>query len=172
MAPPMPSPVRKRIAVIEGIDHAKALITENSPMKPTLITSSGLRPKRSPSGPDSSAPTRMPTLDITKAEVNSGGATPQAFDSEGAAMPIVPRSKPSKACTSAHNSTTRNCSAPNGWFSSASSTGDLSSPLMATPPNDVQGVVFQSSVRKPLRNGRHSLFGYKCVRKNCPLQLQ
>ena len=103
MAPPMPMPVRNRIAVIDGTDQAKADSTENRPMKPTLMTSSGLRPKRSPSGPESSAPTRMPTLDITKAMVNCGGGTPQAFDSEGAAMPMVPRSKPSKACTSAQS---------------------------------------------------------------------
>ena len=134
MAPPMPSPVRNRIAVIEGIDQAKAESTENSPMKPTLMISSGLRPKRSPSGPESSAPKRMPTLDITKAVVKAGGGTPHAFDSEGAAMPMVPRSKPSNACTSAHNNTTRNCNAPKGWFSSASSTGDLISPLMTASP--------------------------------------
>jgi hypothetical protein len=76
----------------------------------------------------------MPTLDITKAMVNCGGATPQAFDSEGAAMPMVPRSKPSKACTSAQSKTTRNCNAPNGWFSSASSTGDFNSPLINASP--------------------------------------
>src|SRR5258708_11353811 len=76
----------------------------------------------------------MPTLDITKAKVNCGGATSQAFESEGAAMPMVPRSKPSNACTSAHSRTTRNCNAPKGWFSSASSTGDRTSALMMTSP--------------------------------------
>jgi len=76
----------------------------------------------------------MPTLDITNAVVNAGGGAPQAFDSDGAAMPIVPRSKPSNACTSAHNNTTRNCNAPKGWFSSASSTGDLTSPLICASP--------------------------------------
>ena len=35
------------------------------------------------------------------AVVKAGGATPQAFDSEGAAMPMVPRSNPSNACTRA-----------------------------------------------------------------------
>ena len=128
--------------VIEGIDHAKALATENTPMKATLMISSGLRPKRSPSGPDNSAPTRIPTLDITKAVVNSGGATPQAFESEGAAMPMVPRSKPSNACTSAQSSTTRNCNAPNGWFSNASSTGDIASPFMAASPCGRDAVSF------------------------------
>ena len=80
----------------------------------------------------------MPTLDITKAMVNSGGATPQAFDSEGAAMPMVPRSKPSKACTSAQSKTTRNCNAPNGWCSSASSTGDFNS-RSSMPPREIEG---------------------------------
>ena len=134
MAPPMPMPVRKRITVIDGTDQAKALSTEKMAMKATLMMSSGLRPKRSPSGPDSSAPTRMPTLDITNAIVNSAGATPHAFESEGAAIPMVPRSKPSNACTNAQSSTTRNCNAPNGWFSSASSTGDLNSPLIIASP--------------------------------------
>jgi hypothetical protein len=44
MAPPMPMPVRNRIAVIDGTDQAKADSTENRPMNATLITSSGLRP--------------------------------------------------------------------------------------------------------------------------------
>jgi hypothetical protein len=131
-----------RITVIEGIDHAKALATEKMPIKATLMISSGLRPKRSPSGPDSSAPNRMPTLDITKAVVNSGGATPQAFESDGAAMPMVPRSKPSNACTSAQSRTTLNCNAPKGWFSNASSTGDLNSPLMTVSPWDRDAVSF------------------------------
>src|ERR1700722_3496373 len=142
MAPPMPSPVMNRITVIEGIDHAKALATEKMPMKATLMISSGLRPKRSPSGPDSSAPNRMPTLDITNAVVNSGGATPQAFESEGAAMPMVPRSNPSNACTSAQSTRTRIYNAPHGWFSSAASTGDLNSALMAASPYGLDAVSF------------------------------
>src|SRR5580704_10619892 len=142
MAPPMPMPVKERIAVIECTDQAKADSSENTPMRAVLQIKSGLRPRRSPSGPDSSAPTRMPTLDITKAMVNSGGATPQAFESEGAAMPMVPRSNPSNACTSAQSRTTRICNAPNGWFSSASSTGDINSALMAASPYGLDAVSF------------------------------
>src|SRR5262249_38508789 len=129
MAPPMPMPVRKRMAVIEGTDQANTESTENTPMKQVLRTRSGLRPKRSQSEPDSSAPKRRPPLNIPKAMVNGGGGPPQAFDGDGAAMPIVPRSKPSNACTSAQSSTTRNCKPPNGWFSSASSTCDFNSPF-------------------------------------------
>src|ERR1700761_3276126 len=147
MAPPMPIPVKKRIAVIEGTDQAKTDATENTPMKAVLQIRSGLRPRRSPSGPDASAPTRMPTLDITKAMVKSGGGKPQPLDSEGAAMPMVPRSKPSKACTSAQSSTTRNCNAPNGWFSSASSTGDFNSPLIICLPEKLRwGALGQHSL--------------------------
>ena len=130
----MPMPVRKRIAVIESTDQVKADSTEKMPMKAVEMISSGLRPKRSPSGPEASAPIRMPTLDITKAMVKSFGSTPQALISDGAAMPMVPRSNPSNACTNAQSSTTRNCNAPNGWCSSASSTGDFNSPLINASP--------------------------------------
>ena len=73
----MPMPVRNRIAVIDVTDQVKADATENMPMKAVEMMSSGLRPKRSPSGPEASAPTRMPTLDITKAMVKSFGARPR-----------------------------------------------------------------------------------------------
>ena len=49
----------------------------------------GLRPSRSPIGPDARAPTMMPTLDMTKALAKAAGGTFQACDSDGAAMPIA-----------------------------------------------------------------------------------
>ena len=49
----------------------------------------GLRPRRSPVGPEASAPTMTPTFDMTNALANAAGGTFQACDSDGAAMPIA-----------------------------------------------------------------------------------
>ena len=48
----------------------------------------GLRPRRSPAGPDARAPTITPTFDMTNALANAAGVTFQACDSDGAAIPI------------------------------------------------------------------------------------
>ncbi len=58
--------------------------------RPAMMT--GLRPRRSPAGPADSAPTMIPTLDMTKAEAKAGGGTFHACAKAGAAMPIELRS--------------------------------------------------------------------------------
>ena len=53
-----------------------------------LASSKGLRPVRSPIGPEDKAPTRMPMLDQTKAVVKAGPGRFQAWVNCGTATPI------------------------------------------------------------------------------------
>jgi hypothetical protein len=88
----MPSPVKNRNALNTPRVPANALSSEARPKIAMLPSSSGLRPKRSPIGPEESAPAMTPRLDHRKASANAGGASCQAWVSGGTAQPIEPTS--------------------------------------------------------------------------------
>jgi hypothetical protein len=69
-----------------------ALNSEASPKIVMLAISSGLRPRRSPIGPEASAPAMTPRLDHKKANENAEGARCQAWVRDGTAQPIEPTS--------------------------------------------------------------------------------
>ena len=89
MTPPMPMPVIKRSTTSCGMLVAKTQPSEDTARNTRLATSTGLRPRRSPAGPDSRAPTMMPTLDITKVLAKAAAGMCQASRNAGAAMPIA-----------------------------------------------------------------------------------
>ncbi len=72
-----------------GSEPTKAVNSDASPYIATLPSSSGRRPRRSPIGPDASAPTRMPMLDHTKAWVKSGPGRCQAWVKDGTVTAIA-----------------------------------------------------------------------------------
>ena len=88
----MPSPVKKRNALSTPSEPANALASEARPKIATLASSSGLRPKRSPIGPEESAPTMTPRLDHRKASEKADGGRSQAWVKDGTAQPIEPTS--------------------------------------------------------------------------------
>jgi hypothetical protein len=78
-----------------------------------------LRPVRSAIGPQSMAPTMIPTLESANAWVEAAGGSPQALISAGAAKPIAERSYPSNIWIRAHSTATRICSELNAALSGA-----------------------------------------------------
>src|SRR5262245_40110714 len=60
MAPPSPSPVKKRSTISWGSDEAKADTRHMAPKNNVVKTSTLLRPKRSESGPNTNAPAMSP----------------------------------------------------------------------------------------------------------------
>ena len=58
----------------------------------SLASSRGLRPKRSPIGPEASAPAMTPRLDHRNAQKNADGGRFQAWVRDGTAQPIEPTS--------------------------------------------------------------------------------
>jgi len=88
----MPSPVKKRSALSTPSEPANALASEARLKIATLASSSGLRPKRSPIGPEARAPAKTPRLDHRKANEKADGARSQAWVRDGTAQPIEPTS--------------------------------------------------------------------------------
>jgi hypothetical protein len=88
----MPMPVMKRSATSICNDVAQAENSENRPNSATESSSTGLRPKRSATGPASMAPTMMPTLESAKAWVKAAGGSDHALVSDGTASPMAERS--------------------------------------------------------------------------------
>src|SRR4051794_6060719 len=76
------------VALTTAGEPAKAESNEARPKIAMLASKSGLRPNRSPIGPEDKAPTRMPMLDQTNAVVNAGPGRFQAWVSDGTATPI------------------------------------------------------------------------------------
>ena len=91
-APAMPSPVKKRNMLSTPREPAKALNTETGPKIVMLASRSGLRPTRSPIGPEERAPAMTPRLDHRKASANADGGRFQAWVSDVTAQPIEPKS--------------------------------------------------------------------------------
>ncbi len=86
----MPNPVRNRIAARAPSDPAKALPIEASAKIAVLAIKSGLRPKRSPIGPATSAPAMIPILEKAKASANAAGGRLQTWVKSGTDQPIAP----------------------------------------------------------------------------------
>ena len=84
--------MKKRVPARKPSEGETALASEPSPKSATLISSSGLRPKRSPIGPADSAPTITPIFDHRKASAKADGASCQTWVSDGTAQPIEPTS--------------------------------------------------------------------------------
>src|SRR6185312_7776724 len=129
MPPPMPSPVRKRAKVKVPGSVAKAVARDIRPNSATHPISTGFRPSRSPSQPQTSEPRNRPILPAVSAAVKATGFRCQASDSAGRVKAIAPRSKPSRTRTPAHNMATR-FSCPAG---AALIAGDLSSERQDCP---------------------------------------
>ena len=68
IAPPMPNPVNTRKAVSCATDVAVAVSNDPTPKVKAQATSTGLRPKRSASGPKINAPTIMPRVPLEMTE--------------------------------------------------------------------------------------------------------
>jgi len=88
----MPSPVKKRNPLSTPSEGANALATEARPKIATLANSNGLRPKRSPIGPEARAPAMTPRLDHRNASEKAEGGRFHAWVRDGTAQPIEPTS--------------------------------------------------------------------------------
>ena len=88
----MPSPVKKRKALSRPSEPANALASDATPKIATLASSRGLRPKRSPIGPEARAPAMTPRFDHRNAKEKADGGRFQAWVRDGTAQPIEPTS--------------------------------------------------------------------------------
>src|SRR5262249_27647921 len=91
-APAIPSPVKNRKPLNTASVPANALNSKARPKIAILASKSGLRPKRSPIGPDQKAPAMTPRLDHKNATENAEGARCQTCVNGGTAQLIEPTS--------------------------------------------------------------------------------
>lgn len=100
--PPTPMPVKKRSIHSWSIECASAVASAKTDKTRVEVSRMSLRPKRSASGPEQSAPIISPKRPATKTEVKVGIAMPHSFTITGAAKLIAPLSKPSRVTSTKH----------------------------------------------------------------------
>ncbi|GLC92566.1 hypothetical protein Tamer19_19740 [Cupriavidus sp. TA19] len=134
MAPPRPSPVRKRssTSVHRSFDQAEARLA--APKNSTDSTSTPLRPKRSASGPNRKAPAIRPPSPAPNSGASCAGVNCHSARMAGAIKPIAAVSKPSTATIRKHSTTMVTWNADSGWRSmnAVTSSGWLAG--MVSPP--------------------------------------
>ena len=114
IAPPRPRPVRKRRNTSICRSGANAESRLNRPNRATQNSITRLRPKRSESGPQSSAPAVRPSNPAPNNGARSPAVSCQWLRISGAIKPIAAVSKPSSITTRKQQIITRHCRAPTG----------------------------------------------------------
>jgi hypothetical protein len=84
MAPPMPSPVSSRNTTSDSTDQAFAVSSEPRPKISGHTMSTGRRPRRSASGPNTSAPIIIPTSPLDSTGPSAARSTWNSARSAGA----------------------------------------------------------------------------------------
>ncbi len=103
MAPPRPSPVRKRMTSSVGMSCASTVASAPRPKAAVEKMMIALRPTRSASGPNTSAPIINPNRPALKTGPSAARVVrPHSLASAGATKPIAWVSKPSRNSTAAH----------------------------------------------------------------------
>ena len=105
IAPPSPRPVTKRHAISSCRPPAPADAALAMPKHATHASSSRLRPKRSPNGPNTSAPAISPASPAPNTGASCAGVSPHCARITGAMNPIDAVSKPSIATIRKHSAT-------------------------------------------------------------------
>src|SRR5215470_4371322 len=95
MAPPIPNPVNMRYPINCDTDVAVAVINDPMPNVNAHAMSTGLRPKRSASGPKMSAPIIMPKVPLETTGPNTGRGTWSWALNTGRTGPMTCASNPS-----------------------------------------------------------------------------
>src|SRR5436309_225738 len=114
VAPPRPRPAMNRYAISIGKESASTVTQVKRPKSAVVNTSSGLRPKRSESGPNRSAPTAAPSKPDEYAGENAAGVIFKSAAISGPAKLIVVLSTASNSATKAQKTKMRYCSAEIG----------------------------------------------------------
>ena len=97
------------------MDVAKVEAIVAAPKNSVVITSTGLRPTLSASGPNTKAPIIRPNSPAPNSGASWAGASPQAARNAGAIKPTAAVSKPSIATTRKQNAITQRCDRDSGW---------------------------------------------------------
>ena len=112
IAPPSPSPARKRITSSDCRLSANAVATVSTPKQSVLATSTFLRPMRSATSPSTKEPMARPASAALNTMPKRGIGICSAAAIPGAASPIDCRSIPSSSATSPHRTMMRICIDP------------------------------------------------------------
>ena len=103
IAPPRPSPVRKRSRTSSSSERARAVSSDNAPKTSTETMMADLRPQRSATGPDAIAPIIRPKSPADSAGPNAARGTPNSAAIDGTRKPIACVSNPSNKMTKAQS---------------------------------------------------------------------
>jgi len=106
IAPPRPRPVRKRQTMRLVSESAVTVKSVHKPKNSVQNRMTGLRPRRSATGPEASAPSVNPNKPIPNTGPKAPGRSCQARLSVGATYPIAWASKPSMKTTPAQSAAT------------------------------------------------------------------
>jgi hypothetical protein len=102
IAPPRPTPVRKRNRSSSSNDVTNAVRNVNRPKPKVEVTIVHFRPQRSATGPRTPAPHMRPRRPATNTGANALSGTPMDSAIEGARKPMLCVSNPSKTATKPH----------------------------------------------------------------------
>ncbi len=136
MAPPSPTPARKRNTSSTSKLGASAVQMVKTPNQAVAPISTALRPTRSASTPKPKAPSESPASAALNTALSQGCGMCKSAAMPGAASPIACRSRPSSKATSVHSTTMRICSAPSGRVSINSETLNAGAAAISIPPQD------------------------------------